>query len=246
MYQKGRQTVNKRFLVTVACVVLLLSSCAVGSRRVVTSDRSVSGFDRVVFEGLGELTITQGDRESLTIEAESNVMSRITTEVRGGTLYIDWRAGVFGFSVVPTKPLRYDLTMKDVRVLSLTGLGSLAAGEISTDRLDVGINGGGRVVIRSLRAADLDLGLTGLGQVEVGGAVDRQSIVVTGGGEYDGSDLESGVAAVTITGLGKATVWATESLDVELPGAGVVEYYGEPTVTQNVSGLGSVRSLGPR
>jgi len=238
--------VDKRFLLAVACVVLLLSSCAVGSRRVVTSERSVSGFDRVVFEGLGELTITQDDRESLTIEAESNVMSRITTEVRGDTLYIGWRAGVFGLSVVPTKPLRYDLTMKDVRALELTGLGSLAAGEISTDRLAVTMGGGGRVVIRSLRAADLDLTLTGLGQVEVGGAVGRQSILVTGGGEYDGSDLESGVAAVTLTGVGKATVWATESLDVKLTGAGTVEYYGEPRVTQNVSGFGRVRSLGAR
>ena len=174
----------KRVLVVVGCILLLLSSCAVGSRRVVTSSRDVRDFDAVAFEGLGELSVTQGDSESLTIEAESNVISRITTEVRSGTLYIDWKTGLFGLDVVPTKPIRYDLTMRDIRALDLTGLGSMAAGEINADRLDVDMGGGGRIVIRALDADHLKLTLTGLGSIEVSGQVSRQSILVTGGGVF--------------------------------------------------------------
>ena len=237
---------NKQVLLVLACIVLLISSCAVGSRQVVTSTRDVRDFDRVAFEGLGELTITQGDRESLTIEAESNVMSRITTELRSSTLYISWRSGPFGISIVPTKPIRYDLTMRDIRSLDLTGLGSVYAGEIETDQLDISMSGGGRIVIRSLDADQLKLALTGVGGVELSGQVSRQSILVSGGGEYDASHLESDLAAVRLTGLGKAAVWATESLDIELTGAGAVEYYGDPRVAQNVTGLGRVRRLGSR
>jgi len=50
-------------------------------------------YPKVDFSTVGELTITQGERESLTIEAESNVMRRIKTEVRGGTLQIVMKAG---------------------------------------------------------------------------------------------------------------------------------------------------------
>jgi len=53
----------------------------------------VIAYPKVDFSTVGELTITQGERESLTIEAESNVTRRIKTEVRGGTLQIVVKAG---------------------------------------------------------------------------------------------------------------------------------------------------------
>jgi len=97
---------NKRILFSIGLIVLLLSSCSVGSRRVVTEDIKVNSFDQIDFTTIGELTITQGDRKPVTIEAESNVMSRIKTSVRGGTLYIEMKSGVpWVWSVVPTKPI---------------------------------------------------------------------------------------------------------------------------------------------
>ena len=235
---------NKRILFSIGLIVLVLSSCTVGSRRVVTEDIKVSNFDQVNFSTIGELTITQGDRESLTIEAESNVMSRITTSVRGGTLYIEMKSGIW--NVVPTKPIKYDLTVKELTTLDLSGLGNVYAGAIDTDRLDLDVSGAGKVVIRSLTADMLKVEHTGLGQCELSGQVRRQEVVLTGASEYDAADLESEKAEVVLTGLGKATIWATETLDIELSGAGSVSYYGNPRVTQNVTGLGNVKSLGSR
>ena len=235
---------NKRILFSIGLIVLLVSSCTVGSRRVVTEDVKVSNFDQINFGTIGELTITQGDRESLTIEAESNVMSRITTSVRGGTLYIEMKSGIW--NVVPTKPIKYDLTVKELTALDLSGLGNVYAGAIDTDRLDLAISGAGKVVIRSLTADMLEVEHTGLGQCELSGQVRRQEVVLTGASEYDAADLESKKAEVILTGLGKATVWATETLDIELTGAGSVSYYGNPRVTQNVTGLGKIKNLGSR
>jgi hypothetical protein len=240
--------VNKRILFSIGLIVLVLSSCSVGSRRVVTEDVKVSNFDQVNFSAVGELTITQGDRESLTIEAESNVMNRIETSVRGGTLHIDMRTGGFPWigNVVPTKPVKYDLTVKELNSLDLSGLGNVYAGAIDTDRLNLDLSGAGQVIIRSLTADSLEVEHTGLGKCELSGQVTRQEVRLTGAGEYDAADLESEKAEVVLTGLGKATVWATETLDIELTGAGSVSYYGNPRVTQNVTGLGNVKSLGSR
>ena len=236
---------NKRILFSIGLIVLVLSSCAVGSRRVVTEDIKVSNFDQVNFSTIGELTITQGDRESLTIEAESDVMSRIKTSVRGGTLYFEMKSGLLWVgSVMPTKPIKYDLTVKELTALDLSGLGNVYAGAIYTDRLNLDLSGAGKIVIRSLAADILEVEHTGLGQCELSGQVRRQEVVLTGAGDYDAADLESEKAEVVLTGLGKATVWATETLDIEISGAGKVSYYGDPKVTQNVSGLGNVKSLG--
>lgn len=207
----------------------------------------MSSFDQIDFSTIGELTITQGDRESLTIEAESNVMSRIKTSVRGGTLYIEMKRGFpWVWSVKPTKPIKYDLTVKELTTLDLSGLGNVYAGAIDTDRLDLDMSGGGKVIIRSLTAETLEVEHTGVGKCELSGQVKRQEVHLTGAGEYDPADLESETANVEVTAVGKATVWATETLDIELSGVGNVSYYGNPRVTQNVTGLGNARSRGSR
>ena len=232
--------------ITIGLAVLLVSSCTVGSRTVVTEERRVSGFDQVDFSGMGELTITQGDRESLTIEAESNVIRRITTEMRRGTLHIGMRSGLFGSNVVPTKPIRYTLTMREITALDLSGLGSVYAGEIAADRLDLRLSGAGKTVIRSLNADVLVVEHSGVGGGELSGQVRSQEIRLSGAGDYDAADLQSETAEVVLSGIGRATVWASESLDAVLSGAGSVRYYGDPKVTQEVSGVGRVRGLGSR
>lgn len=237
---------SKRALLGILCCALLASACSVGTRRRVTSTREVADFDRVVFEGIGELNVSLGTHESLTIEAETNVITRITTEVRSDILYIGYRGGVFGLNVVPTRPIRYNLTMRSLQGLDLSGLGTINAGEIATDRLSVDIGGAGKVTIRSLSADRLALTMSGLGACEVAGQVRQQDVLITGGGDYDAARLASDEAELTLTGLGKATVRVAEDLNVTITGIGGVEYYGNPRVSQNVSGLGRVNSLGQR
>jgi hypothetical protein len=236
---------KKPSFLVIGLVALLLSSCAVGSRRVVTEEKKVSNFNEVDFATLGELTITQGDHESLTIEAESNIMRRIRTTVRDGTLYIEMRSSFpWVGGVVPTKPIRYDLTVKELTALDLSGLGSIYAGSITADHLSLNLSGGGKVKIQALVADSLEVDLSGLGECELSGKVGRQEVILSGGGEYDAADLVSQRAEVHMSGLGNATVWATEALDIELSGGGQVEYYGNPSVTQDVSGLGKIKGLG--
>ena len=237
---------NKRIIIVAVLATLLVSSCTIGSRRVVTDTRKVTDFDKVVFEGVGELAITQGARELLTIEAESNIMRRIDTVVMDGTLYIGMRPGIFGVGVVPTKSIKFDLEMKRVRAVDLSGAGIIHASGISVDDLDIGTSGAGKIVIRGLDADTLEIEHSGIGSCELSGQVKRQTVRLSGAGEYDAEDLESEEAEVEVNGVGTATVWATERLDVEISGAGSVRYYGDPRVTQEVSGLGRVRKLGDR
>jgi len=235
-----------RMVLTVCIVAALLSGCTLGSRRVATREMNVSDFDRVVFESVGELRITQGDEESLEISAESNVLRRIRAEVRGHTLYISFRGGLFGLGVVPTRGIRYDLVVRDLEGLELDGVGSIKVSELETDRLDIGVHGAGEVIVRSLEADRLDVEHTGVGRCEVSGRAKRQRVQLTGAGGYDAAELRSDDVDVRVTGVGKATVWALDTLEVEISGAGNVSYYGEPDVEQHISGIGDVRSMGRR
>ncbi len=93
-------------------------------------------------------------------------------------------------------------------------------------------------------ATDTAINVSGAGNLTADGKVGNQKITLSGAGNYDGVDLESKTADVTIAGLGKVVVWTTDKLDVTISGTGGVDYYGSPQVTQQISGLGRLNHAG--
>ena len=212
-----------------------------GSGNVQTETRDVSGFDRVSFSGIGDVTLVQADQESLRIEAEDNVLPHITTEVRDGTLYI----GFEGKAIIPTEAIKFQLTMPEVRGLESKGVSNIHSEQVNTDRLDVGISGTGNIEINLLVTDSLQS--TSAARVtSVEKARPRMKVSMSGAGNYEGEDLKSKHAEVTITGLGRVVTWVTDELDVTISGTGGVDYYGSPEVHQQVSGLGKVTDRGDK
>jgi hypothetical protein len=232
-----------------------------GSGNVTTETRQVRNFDQVELQGIGELYVTQGDEESLRIEAEDNLIPYITTEVHGKTLEIGFETMV---SVWPHRPVKYYLTLKDVSALRLSGSGNIRAERLAADQLELGVSGSGNLIVNELAAKTLTNSVSGSGDLRVdtlkadsvkttisgsgtcdlSGETDEQSARVSGSGDYLASDLQSGSASVHIAGSGNAQTWVTENLNINVAGSGDVEYYGTPSVNQQVAGSGHVTGLG--
>jgi hypothetical protein len=68
--------------------------------------------------------------------------------------------------------------------------------------------------------------------------------VISGGGSYKARNLQSARAEVDIDGLGSASVRVSEHLGATISGGGSVEYFGDPSVDQDVSGFGHVKKIG--
>ena len=232
-------------LLVVAILVvgaLALNACRLaipaGSGVSTTEERSVADFDRLAFTFLGEMTIVQDGSESLTITGDDNIVPRIVTEVDDGMLTIRATPGTVGQPVVP---LRYELHVKELSDITLSGLGSIDAEALRASRLRLVMSGAGSLAIEQLEADEVDSTLSGLGNVTVGGAVARQEVLVSGAGNYDGGALRSAVADVAVTGLGNADVNVSERLTAEISGSGSITYVGRPEVEQMVTGLGTIR-----
>jgi hypothetical protein len=178
----------------------------------------VSGFDEVELRGVGNLSIQQADNESLSVEAEEDVLPKIRTEVENGRLILGPRPGV---SISTTEPINYKLTVKDLNALEVSGSGNVEAEDIETDELAVTISGAG--------------------DVEISGKADNQELDISGSGDYRAEDLESKEAKIDVGESGSATVDVSDELHAEVSGSGSVEYIGDPAVDQDVSGVGEVR-----
>lgn len=221
----------------------LTSRQVIGSGKRITETRTVSNFNAVELSVSGDLYVEQGESESLTIEADDNILPLLTSDVQGSRLDLGVKPNS---SVSMISPIVYHLVIKDLTSIGINGSGKVIAKPIQTDKLSIRISGSGDVKFDTLTANQLSTHISGSGPVEISGTVNQQDISISGSGSYKAADLSSKDASIQISGSGNVTVWATDTLKVNVSGSGDVSYYGKPTVNSSSSGSGKIKSLGEK
>lgn len=187
-----------------------------GSGSLATESREVAGFEEVVLVASGNVTVDVTGTESLTIEADDNILPLLTSDVSGGRLELGVERGT---SISPTS-ITWRLTAKDLSAITILG--------------------GGDFTISGVDAGSFSTTIDGAGNVEVSGSADELTVQINGAGDFRGEGLAARIGSVSIPGSGSAVVNVTDQLDVSIPGAGDVQYIGEPTVTSDIPGVGDV------
>jgi len=216
-----------------------------GSGKLKTEKREVSGFNSIEVSYLAEIHIAQGNKESLTIEAEDNILPGLHTQVTDGKLQIFYDAKGKN-PVTPTKPIKITITAKNLKAVDFSSAGKLVIDGFETDDLEVSLNGAGSLELNDIHIGNLKIGLSGAGDVTASGSADEFELEMSGVGNFDGKDLHTKTANVSLSGAGSATVWVDKELEAHLSGAGSISYYGKPSVSKEVNGVGSVKSLGDK
>jgi hypothetical protein len=247
MYEMNR----KSLLFVLPIIALALMSCRLTtginrqviqtSGKVKTEQREVGDIERVSLEGLGDMTVIQGNEEGLSIEADENVLPYIETTMRGHELVLRLKDG---YQYPRNTEIHYTLKIKSLNQVSISGAGNMTSEKLNVGDLTLNISGAGNMKIADLQAQDLKATASGSGNYDLKGKVKSESITISGVGNYTAGDMESVDAEVTVSGSGNVTLWATGKLDVHVAGFGNVNYYGQPAVSQNITGGGSVKSLG--
>ena len=194
-----------------------------GSGVVRTEPRDATGFSEVRLSGSGEVDVRHGDADSVTVEAEDNILPLLETRVRDGRLTLGTKPNV---SISPTRAIRYHVTVNRLTAIGVSGSGRFVADGLDTPRLTADISGSGSATLS--------------------GRADAVELTISGSGAYDASRLASKSATVTISGSGSATVNAADRVEATVSGSGSVRYLGNPSVDQQVSGSGSVRRTADR
>ncbi|MGI5132689.1 head GIN domain-containing protein [Pseudonocardia sp. CA-107938] len=206
-----------------ALAVLVVAGCGLqpavvaGTGAMTTENRTIANVTGVDLNASGQVEITNGPTLALTIEAPSDVLPVLTSEVTDGVL----RLSVQNRTVVRNgDKIHYRLTVPALDRISVSGAGRVRHPDLKVPSIRVDIDGSGDVVLR--------------------GAVDRQVVSISGSGSYSAPELATRTAEVEVDGSGDADVRVTEALKVDVSGSGTVTYHGTPTLKKDVSGSGDV------
>jgi hypothetical protein len=182
-----------------------------------TQARDLPAFDRVDLAGSNDVMVHVGGKQLVVVEADDNLLDRVTTRVRTSTLVIANTPGSF----TTRSPMRVDVTVPSLSGLTLSGSGNVVVSGVRADRFDVSLSGSGT--------------LTG------SGAATRLDVTVPGSGSVEFIPLAAQTVRAAVSGSGSIFVTATERLDASVSGSGAILYAGHPTaVTKNVTGSGAI------
>lgn len=216
-----------------------------GSGNVIEETRKVEDFTAIELDYPAQVYVTQGDKVSLTIEGEDNLLPGLKTTVRNDTLRIYYEPED-GQYVRSTKAVVIHVVVKDLNDVEFDGAGELNVDQLETDELHISVSGAGSLKLKEMQIKDLSIDLSGAGSVNATGEADNLDLTISGFGSFNGKDLHNKTANIQLSGAGSATVWVDDELDAAISGAGSVNYYGSPDVTKNISGAGSVSKSGDK
>lgn len=207
-----------------------------GKGEIISKEFDLDKFSSIGLGFSGDLILTQGDNQSVRIEAQANIMDVISTKVKGG----DWNIK-FTKRVSKHDGVKIYVTMKTLKDLSLGGSGNITATNKfkNLNDVDISLGGSGNITI-DLVVKDLEVALGGSGNIKLGGSCNNLEIGLAGSGNIDAFELNSKTCEVSTTGSGNIDVAVKNSLEVSLVGSGNVRYRGNPEVDTTIMGSGSV------
>lgn len=179
--------------------------------------REVGAFTRVESAGSANVAIQIGDKQSVIIETDDNILPLIDTLVKGDRLVISshgrysTRIGVKVTIVVPA--------LNEAR-----------------------ISGSGNITASGVSAKEFDAHISGSGDIHISGSTDSLKASIAGSGGIDASKLPVTAADVSISGSGNIKLLAPQSLHASISGSGDVRCASRPKqIKTRVSGSGKVR-----
>ncbi|RYE00266.1 MAG: DUF2807 domain-containing protein [Sphingobacteriales bacterium] len=232
---------NKLITLLIAGIFALsLNSCKkiIGQGPIVTEERNVAAFTMIEAEFPGDVVLVQGTGQMVKAQAQENIINDLYTTVNNGILTIKLKNGLR----LSTGSLKVYVTIPVIERISLMGSGNVTADQVISPDLDIKLTGSGNMEIGNLESGNVYSELTGSGNIKIAaGAASYLKVRLTGSGDLKAQNFSAVDAVVTLTGSGSATIRASNTLNAVISGSGNINYYGNPVVTQNVTGSGRLK-----
>jgi len=260
---------SKNFLGFLAATFLLGSLMAFRPAAETRETRELPAFTAVRLGTRATVIVRQGSPQRVVIEAASDDLPKLQTEVVGNQLRISTvmtstQIGPVKFNshtATLTGPVTVYVTLPTVRglavsssgrlqadtlqaqnlALSVSSSGRLLLGQVQAHTVRAGLSSSGHLSISQLRADTLRATLSSSGSITAAGMCAYSSLGVSSSGRLNTQALAVQDCQARISSSGSCQVNVARTLDAHLSGSGSVLVSGHPQITSHTSGSGRVR-----
>jgi hypothetical protein len=235
-------------LLQVSIIFLILSACGnaqfrnsiQGEGPVVSEERVASYFSGIVVSSGIDVSLTQGEKESIIVEAEENLQKYIKTEVRDNILHIFIEPNL---NIHFNSTKKVNITMKDINSVSTSSAGNVTGmTPIKTTDLKLSTSSAGDIKL-DVNATAIDLDISSAGNITLSGNADVLNADLSSAGDLEAYDLKVKEADVSVSSAGGARVNVADRLTAKSSSAGDIYYTGNPKyVDSHSSSAGGIHS----
>jgi hypothetical protein len=207
-----------------------------GNRNVIKQDRQVADFNKIKVATGIDVVITQGNNESLTVEADENLHEWIKTEISDSTLKIYCEKTIRSAE----KKVIY-LGYKTLRSIDISSAGDVTAtNTLVGDALEIDMSSAGNLSL-ALETGRLDINISSAGNATLSGKTGYFMADLSSAGDLNAFELEAEVGDISVSSAGSARVFITGEASFQSSSAGDIDYKGEPRIkSMNSSSAGSI------
>lgn len=218
----------------------VIFSCLKGNGITQEQERNPGEFSGIISEGDYDVYIIVDSVYKVVIEADENLIPYIRTVVKSNRLVIDngTRRCLRNDGNVP---INIYVHTPEVTYAALEGSGVIYCDYlIYGDYLRIELTGSGVVDIRDIDVTELDVLLTGSGDIELWGIAGTGDLNISGSGKIKAYHLEQDECSANITGSGDMYVFVYDLLNAVISGSGNIFYRGNPHINIKITGSGSL------
>jgi len=206
-----------------SCTIGQIKPKVTGSGKVETKERKASYFNSIKVSTGIDVYLTQGDKESITVEADDNLHEYIRTEIKNNTLKVYSDA-----NIRKAKAKKVYVTIKDVEKISASSAGDVfGENTIKTGELYLSVSSAGDIKL-SIEVNILNCDISSSGDISLKGVTDELNADLSSAGDLNAYDLKTRVATVSTSSAGDAKIFVTEKLKARASSAGDIYFMGDP------------------
>lgn len=201
-----------------------------------TETRKTEDFSKIKVSGAFEVALKKGDKTEIIITGEPEVISKIETIVKNGTLSIKPEKGFKKYNSIPV-----EIMYTSVNSINLFGSGEFKSDVITAEEFSFTSRGSGDQKL-AVQATTLTVSTSGSGDLFISGTAENAKIKSFGSGKIHGFELNATNIVLESKGSGDIDLNASGSITGESFGSGDVECKGGGEVNITSQGSGTVRT----
>jgi len=193
-------------------------SSIIGNGNSIEKEFSVSEFSKVDASHAFEVKISVGEKTSVKIETDENLLKYVKVYVKNNTLYLDVENNV-----------NVNGNMRAI---------------ISTPNLnEVDLSGACKIDVVGIESNTFSIDMSGACKGTFSGSTEILDIDLSGATKINSVELKAKNVTLDVSGASKCSVYSSESLFIEASGASKIVIYGDPSkIETDLSGASSITS----